>query len=145
MSSEAARLAPADPVAARSEGGGVCILSRKDLRNITRVPRMAKALSDAGFRVVVVSLRAPVAELREMSRGADYVEVGPRPFTARLVSILNFRVFARNRRLQAEAEALARGGWRALAVRSWRLLTAPLAGDARLLRRYLLAAPAAAL
>src|SRR5947207_6884852 len=106
---------------------------------------MAKALSDAGFRVVVVSLRAPVAELREMSRAVEYIEVGPRPFTARIVSILNFRVFARNRRLQAEAEALARGGWRALAVRVWRFLTAPFAGDARLLRRYLLAAPAAAL
>src|SRR5205823_4599700 len=123
----------------------ICILSRKDLRNITRVPRMAKALSDAGFRVVVVALRAPVPELREMSRGVEYVEVGPRPFTARIVSILNFRVFARNRQLQVETEALAGGGWRALAVRVWRFLMAPLAGDARLLRRYLLAAPSAAL
>src|SRR4029077_20198609 len=125
MTSEAALLAPADPVAPGAEGAGVCILSRKDLRNITRVPRMAKALSDAVFRVVVVSLRAPVPELREMSRGVDYVEVGPRPFTARIVSILNFRVFARKRCLQTEAEALARGGWPALAVRVWRVLTAP--------------------
>src|SRR5207249_5558450 len=80
-----------------------------------------------------------------MSRGVEYVEVGPRPFTARIVSILNFRVFARNRQLQVETEALAGGGWRALAVRMWRFLMAPLAGDARLLRRYLLAAPSAAL
>jgi glycosyltransferase involved in cell wall biosynthesis len=145
MSSQAAPLALAGPAMPGAESAGVCILSRKDLRNITRVPRMAKALSDAGFRVVVVSLRAPVRELREMSRGVDYVEVGPRPFTARIVSILNFRVFARNRRLQADAEALAGGGWRALAVRVWRLLTAPFAGDARLVRRYLLAAPSAVL
>src|SRR5437660_9017722 len=102
MSNEAVLPARTDFAMPVAESAGSCILSRKDLRNITRVPRMAKALSDAGFRVVVVALRAPVPELREMSRGVEYVEVGPRPFTARIVSILNFRVFARNQQLQVE-------------------------------------------
>ncbi len=134
--------APAAAVAAAA-GGSVCILSRKELRNITRVPRMAKALSEAGYRVVVVALRAPVQELREMAPAVEYIEVAPRPVTAKLVSMLNFRVARRRRRRQAEEEALAGGGGRAVAIRAKRLLRAPLASLAGLARRYLLAAPAA--
>lgn len=123
--------------------GAVCILSRKELRNITRVPRMAKALSDAGYDVVVVALRGPVEELRAMAPAVEYVEVAPRPFTAKLVSILNFRVVRRRRRRQAEEEALAAGGRRAVAVRAKRRLRAPLARLGAAMRRYVLAAPTA--
>jgi glycosyltransferase involved in cell wall biosynthesis len=135
--------APPVPAAAVPAKGAICILSRKELRNITRVPRMAKALSDAGYDVVVVALRGPVQELRAMAPAVEYVEVLPRPFTAKLVSILNFRVVRRSRRQQAEEKALATGGWRALAVRAKRRLRAPLDWLAAEMRRYLVAAPAA--
>lgn len=133
---------PAAPVAPPADGA-VCILSRKELRNITRVPRMAKALSDAGYRVVVVALRGPVQELRDMAPAVEYVEVAPRPVTVKLVSLLNFRMARRNRRRQMEEKILAAGGRGAAGVRLKRLLRAPLARPAELARRYLLAPPAA--
>lgn len=135
--------APVLSAAAPAVKGAVCILSRKELRNITRVPRMAKALSDAGYDVVVIALRGPVEELRAMAPAVEYVEVAPRPFTGKLVSILNFRVVRRSRRRQAEDEALAMGGWRAIAVRTIRRLRSPFAWLGTVVRRYLLAAPAA--
>lgn len=63
------------------EGPHVCILSRKDLRNITRVPRMAKALCDAGFRVTVVSLKPPVQELQEATPDVRYIALPVQPAT----------------------------------------------------------------
>ena len=97
------------------QSGSVCILSRKELRNITRVPRMAKALTDAGIGVVVVSMGAPVAGLRALSRGIEYIEVAPRPFTTRVLNYFNGCVLAqttrRTRRARRYVAAAASGGW----------------------------------
>jgi glycosyltransferase involved in cell wall biosynthesis len=143
----------ADPVAPGPEATGgtglVCILSRKDLRNITRVTRMAKALSDSGYGVIVVSLAAPVQELRDLAPTVEYLEVAPRPFTGQLLSFLNGRVLRRtnrrSRRARLDGNALVRGGWHALAVHGRRLLTAPFAWAGELVRRLFLAAPCAVL
>ncbi|HEU0155751.1 MAG TPA: glycosyltransferase family 4 protein [Stellaceae bacterium] len=72
--------------------GRICILSRKDLRDITRVPRMAKALTEAGYAVTVVALRAPVQQLQDMCPEVEYVSVTPRPITTRLLTRRRRRV-----------------------------------------------------
>ncbi len=140
----------ADPVApdagAAGEAAVVCILSRKDLRNITRVPRMAKALADAGYGVVVVSLGPP---MQVPFAKVDYIEVAPRPFTGRLLSVLNRRVLAqtirRDRLARADGDALLSNGWRGFAARVRHFLIIPPAWAGALLRRLLLAPPCAVL
>ena len=99
----------------------VCIVTRKRINNITRAPRMAKALVDAGWDVVVVSMGVPVAELREMCPQVQYVEVEVRPRTVERRQYWQERRRKRNadratrsREFQAE---LARGGVRAAAAR----------------------------
>jgi glycosyltransferase involved in cell wall biosynthesis len=114
---------------ARGEKGRVCILSRKELHHITRVPRMAKALSDAGYGVTVVSLGIPVDVLREMCPEVDYRQVTVRPFTALLQTRLrkrhDRRVQARKQREYAYRRAVAKGGLKGAAAHLRRLITAP--------------------
>lgn len=133
---------------AAASAARVCILSRKDLRNITRVPRMARALGDAGYDVVVVALRAPVPELREMSSDTQYIAVSARPFTSKLLSFLRARALAhasrRERRSHAYAEAAAHGGWRRQLARAMRCIGWPFTKTGELARRLLLAAPCVA-
>lgn len=134
---------------APAEAGLVCIVSRKDLRNITRVPRMAKALVDAGYGVVVVSLGNPVDELRALCPAVEYVEVVPRPTTGLLLGWLNGCVLAqarrRQRRAERDAEALKLGGWRVLAVGMRQGVSACLRWPGECARRWLLAPASAAL
>jgi glycosyltransferase involved in cell wall biosynthesis/2-polyprenyl-3-methyl-5-hydroxy-6-metoxy-1,4-benzoquinol methylase len=96
--------------------GRVCILSRKSLRNITRVPRMARALSEAGYAVTVLSLAAPADELQSMCPAVEYRTVNPRPLTFQILFRLQHRIErqkrARRRRAEAFQHALARGGLR---------------------------------
>jgi glycosyltransferase involved in cell wall biosynthesis len=109
--------------------GQICILSRKDLRNITRVSRMAKALFEAGYGVTVVSLGLPIEEQRAMCLGVDYRQVGVRPFLATLHTHVRRRnerrQKIRRRREEAYQRALAAGGWRGLCARLVQLLAAP--------------------
>jgi glycosyltransferase involved in cell wall biosynthesis len=67
----------------------VCIVSRKDLRLITRVVRQAGSLSDAGWSVTVVCLRRPVQELIDAAPGVEYLEVEVDPWTRR--AVVSFR------------------------------------------------------
>ena len=96
--------------------GRVCILSRKSLRNITRVPRMAQALCEAGYAVTVVSLGAPADELQSMCPAVEYRTVNLRPLTFQILFRLQHRIErqrrARRRREEAYRRALARGGLR---------------------------------
>lgn len=153
------RAAPVEPAPAAETAGSdaatssetdlVCIVSRKELRNITRVPRMAKALCDAGYGVVVVSLGAPVEQLRALCPVVEYIAVTPRPFTGRLLSWLNGRVRAqanrRDRRARRDAEFLELGGWHALAVGVRRAVLGPPSWLGRFASRFLLAPAGAAL
>ncbi|HEU0155403.1 MAG TPA: hypothetical protein VFQ82_04980, partial [Stellaceae bacterium] len=80
------RVAVSSPRAPRPAGdpaakGTVCILTRKRINNITRAPRMAKALVDAGWNVVVVATGLPVLELQEMCPQVEYIGVTPRAAT----------------------------------------------------------------
>jgi glycosyltransferase involved in cell wall biosynthesis/SAM-dependent methyltransferase len=104
----------AEGAAAAGPKGRVCILSRKSLRNITRVPRMARALCEAGYAVTVVSLAAPADELQSMCPAVEYRTVNPRPLTFQLLFRLQHRIErqkrTRRRRAEAFRRALARGG-----------------------------------
>ncbi len=132
---------------ARSEGARVCILARKDLRNLTRVPRMAKSLCEAGCSVVVVALRAPVEALREMCPAVEYLEVTPRPSTGKLLYLANRRLLAqrngRSRREKKRARLMARGGWRALALRAADVALSGIRRAAALARGFFFIAPCA--
>jgi hypothetical protein len=143
---KAAAVASVPPSLSRSARGAVCILSRKPLHNITRVPPMA--LRDAGYDVRVVSLGAPVEELRQLSPQTDYIEVAPQPFTARLIGDINRRLSRRRNRLAQrelrQALALRRGGARGLLVRAHRIAVVPVAQAARCWR-LLFAIPCAAM
>ena len=55
--------------------GRICILSRKDLGPVTRVPREAHALTQEGHQVTVVSLGLPSPASMELTPGVDYHEV----------------------------------------------------------------------
>jgi glycosyltransferase involved in cell wall biosynthesis len=125
----------------------VCILSRKPLDNITRVTRMAKALSDAGWRVVVVSLGAPVAELRDMCAQVEYLEVAPRPFVFRLTGEINRRLSRRRnrraRRQARQAQRTRRGGMRAIMLRFGGAVITPLGQQALRCWRLIVAVPCA--
>jgi len=131
-----------------NQKGLVCILSRKPLRNITRVPRMARALSEAGYGVTVVSLGLPVAELREMCPQVEYRQVTVRPFATRIQLGLRRRLEKR-RRGRGESErayrqALAAGGLRGFGARLWRLwVTTPWRSLASWSRRLFLVTPGA--
>ena len=98
--------------------GRLCILSRKSLRNITRIPRMARALSEAGFRVTVVSLGAPADELQRMCPAVEYLQVNPKPLTFLILFRLQRRIArlrqAMRRRDAAYRRTLARGGVKAV-------------------------------
>lgn len=110
----------------------VCILSRKDLRDITRVPRMAKALIDAGYAVTVVALRAPVQQLRDMCPQVEYLSVTPRPVTARLL--------ARGSRSERTRSCSSDSGGRSAFARALRLATFPV-WSAKAVRRVAIIAP----
>lgn len=138
------------PIDARTDAappvGSVCILSRKDLRNITRVPRMAKALADAGFAVTVVSLGAPVAQLRALCPAVEYREVSVRPLTGKFLGLLNGRALRQAKRRERRARRRAERQ----APHTGSAIMPPLIGIAALCRRLadwpraaLLAAPAA--
>ena len=74
--------------AAIAPGGGpkkFCILSRKPLGAITRVPRLAKELSDHGYDVSVLSMGEPVDELRATTPDVKYYGVEVTPFTRPLM------------------------------------------------------------
>ena len=124
---------PVARVDAAANSGHICILSRKDLRDITRVPRMAKALIDAGNRVTVVALRAPVQQLQDMCPAVEYISVAPRPVTAKLR--------ARARRSSGGSHGKFDGGRHGTLVRAGRLAISPACRLAKMLRRLLLAAP----
>ncbi len=124
---------PVARVGAAAESGHICILSRKDLRDITRVPRMAKALIDAGNRVTVVALRAPVQQLQDMCPAVEYISVAPRPVTAKLR--------ARASRPRGRPRGKSDGGRRGTLVRARRLAISPACRLGRMLRRVLLVAP----
>ncbi len=101
--------------------GLVCIVTRKRINNVTRAPRMAKALVDAGYEVVVVSLALPVPQLQEMCSEVQYLEVKLPPFVRNLtIRCQNFR---RKRRADSQTReagyqaAIAKGGLRAVARR----------------------------
>ena len=64
---------PAATSAPQDDRGSVCIVTRKPINNITRGPRMAKALSEAGLRVVVVSTALPVPSLQDMCPEVEYI------------------------------------------------------------------------
>ena len=71
----------------------ILIIAYKDLKNNTRVFRIAKALSDRGHKVTVFSIGMPDASL---VRGAkiDFVESGTlRPFAPQFLSYLPFAKF----------------------------------------------------
>jgi glycosyltransferase involved in cell wall biosynthesis/SAM-dependent methyltransferase len=127
----------------------VCILSRKPLANITRVTRMGTALVAAGYRVSVVSLGAPVQQLRDMCPEIDYVEVAPQAVTARLIAALNRRLMRHRNRLarrqRRDAETLRRSGLPAALLRLHRLAVRPVGRWALQCWREVCAAPCAAL
>lgn len=129
--------------------GRVCILSRKDLRDITRVPRMAKALVDAGYAATVVCLRAPVLELRELCPQTEYVEVAPRTVTGAILNAVNARLGRRRRLRQRREEAcrkiLDRGGMLAPVLRAGCAAARPVRRMAELARSMLVGAPCALL
>ncbi len=93
-----------------STGYEICILSRKALRDITRVVRLAKALSDAGHRVTVVSLEAPIEELRKTTPTVQYIEAPVVPATTRRVAQINKQRAERRREFR---------GTTAEKVRAW--------------------------
>lgn len=145
-------LVPAEPVTVASDGrGSVCIVTRKPIRNVTRAPRMAKALSDAGYRVTVVSPAPPVDELRDMCPEVEYIVADYRAFTHDVIRRLDERGRERKtRRDERERDyrvALAKGGWSAFRHRSWRALTrmAPIRAIRRLSWQALVVAPSARL
>lgn len=96
--------------------GLVCIVSRKAIRSVTRAPRMAKALTDAGYQVVVVSLARPVPQLEQMCPSVEYLEVRP----PSLIAVLRRRCdeFRRKRNEHGPAPT-SPAKWLA-----WRLLVA---------------------
>ncbi len=123
--------------------GLVCIVTRKPIANVTRAPRMAKALVDAGYGVVVLSLGIPVPQLQQMCPEVEYIEFPIRPFTIRLryrwEQRRRKRIAARTKREEDYRAALAKGGlhavilkvgcgsgmpWRSLAGLFWRVLVA---------------------
>lgn len=107
LSKRAAAPTPTPPLSASAGKGQVCILSRKDLRDITRVPRMAKTLIDAGYAVTVVSFRAPVQQLIDMCPATRYIAVTPRPITARILGRINYLLDKRRQKRLRSAEALS--------------------------------------
>jgi glycosyltransferase involved in cell wall biosynthesis len=147
-------VAPASPAArpdtdASDARGSVCIVSRKRLSNVTRAPRMAKALIDAGYKVVVISPARPVRQLQEMCPEVEYIEVYPRPFTADLIDRLRNRQRRRQTRAKKREEryepAQAGGGARALTSRVGRAATLPLRAVGSLLWHAVVTMPSAAL
>jgi glycosyltransferase involved in cell wall biosynthesis len=131
--------------AASAGKGRVCILSRKDLRDITRVPRMAKALIDAGYAVTVISLRAPVQQLIDMCPETRYIAVTPRPITGRILGRINYLRDKNRQKRQRRAETLRNmvGGarLRVWVLRAGRALLSALYRLAELPRRLLILAP----
>src|SRR5207302_4555572 len=123
-----ASLIPAVTAPPSDGRGAVCIVTRKPIHNITRAPRMAKALADAGYRVVVVSPAPPVDELRDMCPEVEYIVAQYRAFTHDVISRLEGRRQERRARLEAREReyqaAVAKGGWRALMRRFRRAVVA---------------------
>ena len=129
----------------QSDKGVVCIVSRKRINNITRAPRMAKALVDGGCEVVVVSLGRPVPQLQEMCAQVQYLEVRMGAFVRDLtIRCQDFWRKQKNYREQRDAKyqaAVAKGGLRALARRFGRAAKAPVRLAARLSWRLFVVTP----
>ena len=127
----------------------VCIVTRKWINNITRAPRMAKVLVDAGYAVVVVSRGRPVPQLREMCPQVEYLEVTLGSFVRDLtIRCEDFRRRRENYRAEREAEyhaAMAKGGIRALARRLGRAAKAAVRPAASLSWRLFVVTPSALL
>jgi glycosyltransferase involved in cell wall biosynthesis len=128
--------------------GAVCIVTRKPIHNVTRAPRMAKALVDAGYRVVVVSPAPPVDDLRNMCPQVEYIVAEYRAFTHDVISRLEARQKERRARLEARERqyqaAVAKRGWRALMRRSGRAMAMrPARAAVRLPWLMLVVAPSA--
>jgi glycosyltransferase involved in cell wall biosynthesis len=147
----AAISAPARREAAPSlrDTGVVCIVSRKRLNNITRAPRMAKALVDAGYEVVVVSLGRPVSQLLAMCPKVQYVEVKTSPLTRTIANRCEDfrrkqRALSDRRDLEYQA-AVAGGGLPGLAQRLGRAARAPGRLATRLLWNLFVVTPCALL
>ena len=108
---------------------------------------MAKALSDAGFTVTVVSLGAPVAELRALCPSVEYREVSFSTLISKVLRLLNRRALRQTRRgerrVRRRMEARAQGRPPGGPVLLHRIAIAPIGRLAIGLRRTLLAAPAA--
>lgn len=128
------------PTSAPLGKGQVCILSRKDLRDITRVPRMAKTLIDAGYAVTVVSYRAPVQQLIDMCPETRYLPVSPRPITARILGRINYLLDKRRQKRQRRAES-GRNAARGARPRPGRSPLNALYRAVELARRVLILAP----
>ena len=72
----------------------ILIIAYKDLKNNTRVFRIAKALSDRGHKVTVFSIGMPDASLVRGAPKIDFVESGTlRPFAPQFLSYLPFAKF----------------------------------------------------
>lgn len=124
-------LTPAS-IAPASEGRGVvCIVTRKPIGTVTRAPRMAKALVDAGYHVVVVSPAPPVDELAQMCPQVEYVVAKYRAFTHDIVLRLEERRrkrrHRREQRERAYQAAVTKGAWRAPMRRLGRRISATAA------------------
>lgn len=106
---------------------------------------MAKALADAGYSVTVVSLGAPVEELRRMCPEIEYRAVTVKPLATSIQLGLRQRIERRRRirkrREDADCRALAAGGVRGWSVRLRQALATPFAGFAAVLRNVFLVAP----
>ncbi|HEU0157080.1 MAG TPA: glycosyltransferase family 4 protein, partial [Stellaceae bacterium] len=148
------RVAASPPRAPRPAGGPagkgtVCILTRKRINNITRAPRMAKALVDAGWDVVVVATGLPVLELQEMCPQVEYIGVTPRAATIERRRYWQERRWKQNseraRRTRLRRAALAKGGLRAFLLRTGGTAAAILRPVRRALWEGLVAAPSALL
>src|SRR4051812_40479800 len=53
----------------------ICILSRKDLGPVTRVPREAQALIEEGHEVTVVSMKRPSPASIALTPAVEYHEI----------------------------------------------------------------------
>jgi glycosyltransferase involved in cell wall biosynthesis len=110
----------------------VCILSRKDLSNVTRVSRQAEALVRAGHEVTVVSLKRPDDAVIARTPEVEYVEVALDDWPRRRLTELRRRRRARQAQAAKRRPAAGRPPARPRLVRD-RLPALLLAGPTALL------------
>ncbi|HVB15884.1 MAG TPA: glycosyltransferase family 4 protein, partial [Stellaceae bacterium] len=129
--------------------GRICIAARSRIENLTRAPRLAKALVDAGYDVTIVSLASPGPQLRAMCPEVEYIEVKYTPKTRELANRLALYRQKRSQRHSKQEKArqaqLVKGGPKALAIRLLKLGQVPLRSLGRVFWRTLVVTPCALL